>query len=100
MFQFLFLFCSRTRHNSTEDLWNEDQYLPDPPYLPSPPDIRVSVTGIQPGQSSCNMDEPKREMDETWDYNYEEQSQAGFVFTPLHILIIHISLQKAQQSTT
>ena len=35
--------ASRTQYNSTEDLWNEDGYIPDPlPYLPSPPppDIR------------------------------------------------------------
>ena len=24
---------------STEDIWNEDRYIPDAAYLPSPPDI-------------------------------------------------------------
>ena len=53
---------------STEDIWNEDKYIPDAAYLPSPPDIRVNVSAIQPRH---NQLEPKHEMDETWDYNYE-----------------------------
>ena len=53
---------------STEDIWNEDKYIPDAAYLPSPPDIRVNVSAIQPRRSQL---EPKHEMDETWDYDYE-----------------------------
>ena len=65
---------------STEDLWNEDQYLPDPPYLPSPspPDITVSLNGIQPLKQDL---EPKKEMDETWDYDYDRMD-SPFVVNP------------------
>jgi len=53
---------------STEDIWNEDKYIPDAAYLPSPPDIRVNVSAIQPRP---NQLEPKHEIDETWDYDYD-----------------------------
>ena len=53
---------------STEDIWNEDKYIPDAAYLPSPPDIRVNVSAIQPHHDQL---EPKHEIDETWDYDYD-----------------------------
>ena len=61
--------CGVTEDNeSTEDIWSEDKYIPDAAYLPSPPDIRVNVSAIQPQHHQL---EPKHEMDETWDYDYE-----------------------------
>ena len=54
-----------SKNGSTEDLWSEDQYLPDS-YLPTP-DYMVSVSSVQPDH------EIKQEVDETWDYNYEDQ---------------------------
>ena len=51
---------------STEDLWSEDRYLPDP-YLPAP-EYLVSLNTVQPMTDV----EERREVDETWDYNYEE----------------------------
>ena len=61
------------KSDSTEDLWNEDRYIPDA-YLPSPPEIRVGLENIQPNREDI---EPKREMDETWDYDYDEQKLPG-----------------------
>ena len=58
----------KSETDSTEDLWNEDKYIPDAAYLPSPPDIRVNVSAIQPNPDQL---EPKREIDETWDYDYD-----------------------------
>ncbi len=53
---------------STEDLWSEDHYLPEN-YLPSPDYI---VSAIQPrGASDAEDVEGRREMDETWDYDYD-----------------------------
>ena len=62
---------SSSKTDSTEDLWSEDQYLPDP-YLPSP-DYLVSVAAVQPPSLDSNEEKPVV-MDETWDYNYEEDN--------------------------
>ena len=61
--------------DSTEDMWSEDKYITDAAYLPSPPHITVNVSAIQPNHDQL---EPKREMDETWDYDYDSpKSQRG-----------------------
>ena len=62
---------------STEDIWNEDRYIPDAAYLPSPPDIRVNVSAVQPQHEQL---EPKHEIDETWDYDYDSSKTYKGVF--------------------
>ncbi len=70
-----------SRSASTEDLWSEDHYLPEG-YLPSPDYV---VSEVQPrdgrgggggggrGRQGEEEEERKQLMDETWDYNYEEE---------------------------
>ena len=70
---------SSSKTDSTEDLWSEDQYLPDP-YLPSP-DYLVSVAAVQPPSLESNEEKPVV-LDETWDYNYEEEEKKKAALFP------------------
>ncbi len=63
---------AKTKSASTEDLWHEDHYLPSPDYL-------VSINAVQPFFEGI---EDKKEFDETWDYNYEEQVKSRKLSEP------------------
>ena len=74
---------------STEDIWSEDKYIPDAAYLPSPPDIRVNVSAIQPQHEQL---EPRNEMDETWDYDYD--SSRTYKATPGNARLTKLQMER------
>ena len=78
---------------STEDIWNEDKYIPDAAYLPSPPDIRVNVSAIQPQHEQL---EPRHEIDETWDYDYDSSRMYKGNYNPGHVRSIQPHSERPQ----
>lgn len=54
--------CLANKSDSTEDLWNEDAYLPES-YLPIP-DYMVSIAAIQPDMHN-------------WDFDYDSRSRSS-----------------------
>ena len=77
---------------STEDIWNEDKYIPDAAYLPSPPHIRVNVSAIQPQHEQL---EPKHEMDESWDYDYDSSRMHKGVFKQDNLRSVKLQSDKS-----